>query len=223
MLVAYWDPLHPDPDTGIERASNVVQFADVLKIDFTLWPVAALEQLVNTSALPNELDAGYSVLVDKDGLAARLRAPTYTAYIPTRPDEATYLTLVNDFFIGAPYVAKCLLRDEILPAKWCLDYDMRYVYLLPMLEWRMECDHNWVATAGSLGKGLKGQLPPDLWAEFAGTCAGAAVEENWAALFRMMVLFGRVAREVAARLGYRYPDEFDRQVTTFVQQMRREG
>ena len=26
-------------------------------------------------------------------------------------------------------MAKCLWRDEIFPAKWCLDYDMKHVYL----------------------------------------------------------------------------------------------
>jgi aminoglycoside 6-adenylyltransferase len=40
VLVAYWDPLHPDPVFGIEQCGNVTQFADGLKIDFTLWPVA---------------------------------------------------------------------------------------------------------------------------------------------------------------------------------------
>ncbi|MBA3377881.1 MAG: aminoglycoside 6-adenylyltransferase [Chloroflexia bacterium] len=88
--------------------------------------------------------------------------PTRRAYIPVRPDEATYHTLVNDFLSGVPYVAKCLLRDELLPAKWCLDHDMRDVYLRPMLEWRMECSHDGSVSTGSLGKGLKTRLPPDL-------------------------------------------------------------
>ncbi len=63
---------------------------------------------------------------------------------------------------GVPYVAKCLLRDELLPAKWCLDHDMRDVYLRPMLEWRMECSHDGSVSTGSLRKGLKTRLPPDL-------------------------------------------------------------
>ena len=220
VLIAYWDPLHPDPDTGIECASNVVQYADGLKIDFHLWPPTILERLVAAPALPRELDAGYRVLLDKDGLAAALRAPTHLAYIPQRPDEATFLALVNDFFVGAPYVAKCLLRDEILPAKWCLDYDMRHIYLVPLLEWRMACDHDWAVPTGTLGKGLKRRLPPDLWAEFEGTFAGASVGENWVALARMLAFFGRVGREVGAHLGYAYPDDLERRVTAFMRRMR---
>lgn len=223
VLVAYWDPVAPDPETGVDTTGNVVQYADGLKIDFTLWPMEVLERLVALENLPAELDAGYRVLLDKDALAGRLHPPTYTSYIPKRPDEAAYLTLVNDFFVGAPYVAKCLLRDEILPARWCLDYDMRYVYLLPMLEWRVECDHGWSVLVGINGKGLRRRLPPDIWAELEATFAGADVADTWEALFRMIGLFRRVGREVGARLGYAYPQELDRRVTAHARWMRERG
>ena len=223
VLVAYWDPLETDRDTGIARSGNIVQYADGLKIDFSLWPVALLERIADALVLPAELDAGYRVLADKDRLTAALAAPAYAGYIPTPPDDATYQVLVNDFFVGAPYVAKCLLRDEILPAKWCLDYDMRYVYLLPMLEWKMECDHGWSVSPGALGKGLKRRLPPATWAELEGTWAGAGIADNWEALFRMIALFRRVAGEVAAHLGFTYPDALDRRVTSHVRRMRVSG
>lgn len=220
VLVAYWDPVEIDPDTGIERTSNIVQYMDGLKIDFTLWPVELLDGVTRLPALPAELDAGYRMLVDKDRLITDLPAPTSTGYIPALPDEATYGTNVNDFFIGVPYVAKCLLRDEILPAKWCLDYDMRYVYLLPMLEWRMECDHNWSVPVGVNGKGLKRRLPSGIWAELEATYAGADIAGNWEALFRTIALFRRVAREVAGDLGYEYPEALDRRVTDHARRMR---
>ncbi len=178
VLVAYWDPIHLDPDTGLEKGSNVVQYEGSLKIDFTLLPVAALERIAHSPKLPVELDAGYRVLLDKDGMTSGLRKPSYAAYIPAWPDESAYRKLVNDFFVGVPYVAKCLLRDELLPAKWCLDHDMRDVYLRPMLAWRMECDHGWSVPTGALGKGLKKRLPAALWAELEGTYAAAAMEDN---------------------------------------------
>jgi aminoglycoside 6-adenylyltransferase len=223
VLVAYWDPIRPDPDHGLERLGNVTQYADGLKIDFNLWPVALLERIAGAPALPVELDAGYRVLADKDGLTVGLRPPTHAAYIPTPPDDATYQAVVNDFFVDAPYVAKCLVRDELLPAKWCLDYDMKHVYLRPMLEWRMECDHGWAVPVRILGKGLKGRLPPDLWTELEGTYAGAGIADNWEALFRTMALFRRVARDVAAHLNYAYPDELDRRVSAYVRRMRDRG
>ncbi|MGI8406066.1 MAG: aminoglycoside 6-adenylyltransferase [Thermomicrobiales bacterium] len=222
VLVAYWDPIHPDPDYGIEYGGNVIQYADGLKIDFTIWPVSLLERIASASSLPAELDAGYQVLPDKDRLTANLQAPTNTSYIPARPDELTFQTTINDFVVGAPYVAKCLLGDELLPAKWCLDFDMRDVYLRPMLEWRLECDHDWSIPVGALGKGLKRRLSPAIWAELEDTYAGAGIEDNWESLFRMMAFFGRVARDVAAHLGYAYLDELDERVTAHVRRMRDE-
>nr|MBA2468323.1 aminoglycoside 6-adenylyltransferase [Chloroflexia bacterium] len=202
------------------QVSNVTQYASGLKIDFTLWSIEQMRRIATAPTLDPGLDAGYRVLLDKDRLTADLRDPTYAAYIPVRPDEATYQTLVNDFFIGVPYVAKCLLRDELLPAKWCLDYDMRDVYLRPMLEWRMECDHGWSVPTGALGKGLKAHLPPDIWAELEATYAAAGIDDNWNSLFRTIAFFRRVAREVGEHLGYAYPEEFDRQVTDFAHRMR---
>jgi aminoglycoside 6-adenylyltransferase len=220
VLVAYWDPIYPDPNHGIEQTGNVTQYADGLKIDFTLWPVALACRIARAPALPDELDAGYVVLLDKDGLFDAMLPPSYGAYVPDRPDEETYLTVVNDFLSDAPYVAKCLSRDELLPAKWCLDYDMKYVYLLRMLEWRMERDHGWSEPTGKLGKGLKERLPTRIWEELEGTYAGAGIADNWEALFRTMELFRRIATEVAANLGHAYPLDLDRRVTAYVREIR---
>jgi aminoglycoside 6-adenylyltransferase len=223
VLVSYWDPIHVEPDFGLERVSSVIQYANGLKIDFTFWPVALLQQIAAAAVLPAELDAGYLVLLDKDQLTAGMSSPTYTAYIPTRPTEQTYQTLVEEFFSDAPYVAKCLWRDELLPAKWCLDYDMKHVYLRQMLEWRVESEHNWSVPVGALGKGLKKRLPAALWSQLEGTYAGAGLEENWQALFRTIDLFRLVAVEVAQHLGYSYPYQLDQQVTAYVQTIKQQA
>lgn len=220
VLVAYWDPVAVDPGTGVEQSGNVVQYAAGHKIDFTLWPTGQLERIASSTSLPDELDAGYRVLIDKDGLADRLATPSYSAYSLRRPDDATYQLNVNDFFVGPPYVAKCILRGDLLPARWCLDYDMKHVYLRPMLEWRAACDHGWSIRIGALGKGLRRYLPADILSALENTYVGGGSEGDWEALFRTMALYGRVAREVGEHLGYRYPGNLDASVSTFVRQMR---
>lgn len=220
VLVAYWDPLRVDSATGAEEVNSVVNYADGLKIDFSLWSQQAFTD-INGGPGPNpELDAGYIVLVDKDHLTAALPAPTFNAYIPVRPDEATYLRLITDFLIGVPYVAKSLLRGEILPAKWVLDFDMRFNYLVPMLEWRVECDHAWQLKTGSLGKGLQAHLPRDVWDELQRTFVDADPDKNWEALFAMVSLFGRTAQEVAESLGHTYPESLVAGVTAHAHCMR---
>jgi aminoglycoside 6-adenylyltransferase len=209
VLVAYWDPIERDADSGLELFGNVVWYVDRPRIDFTLWPFEFLERIVAAPALPDELDAGYRVLLDKDGLAARLRPPTFAAFIPTPPDEATYLTAVNDFFEVAPVVAVGLRRDDLLYARWVLDCDMKHGYLLPMLQWRVESDRGWAMPARALGKGLRKELPAEIWDELHATYVGGDGEASWTALLRTMALYRRVAREVGDRLGYAYPEELD--------------
>lgn len=219
VLVAYWDPIHPHPDHGISQCGNVVQYADGQKIDFTFWPVALFQRIVAAPTPDAELDAGYRVLLDKDHLTDALPAPTFTAYVPRPPSVETYQTWVNDFLSDPPYVAKCLWRDELFPAKWCLDQDMIHKYLRQMLEWRVEIDHGWSVPVGFLGKGLKKRLPPDLWAQVEGTFAGARVADNWQALRQTMALFRRVAVEVGDSLGYAYPDDLHQRVCAYVDQI----
>ena len=219
VLIAYWDPIYLDPDFGLEKFGNVTQYADGLKIDFTLCPVEMLRRIARAPALPAEFDGGYHVLLDKDHLTDEMKSPTYRAYIPVPPTEQVYQTMINDFFSDAPYAAKCLLRGELLPVKWCLDYDMKHVYLRPMLEWLMGLQHNWSLPTGWLGKGLKKKLPPELWSQLEATYAGADTADNWQALFRTMALFRQVAMEVGKGLGYEYPLDLDERVTAFVKNM----
>jgi aminoglycoside 6-adenylyltransferase len=220
VLVAYWDPIYPDPDFGTDKFGNVTQYIDGLKIDFMLCTVEWLKQVVQAPALPTELDAGYRILLDKDRLTEGIKEPTYTGYIPVRPTNEMYQTAVNDFFSDPPYVAKCLLRGELLPLKWCLDYDMKHVYLRQMLEWKVGLDHDWSVSVGSLGKGLKKRLPAEIWSKLEKTYAGTDVVDNWDALFRTMELYRQVAMEVGAGLGYVYPLELDERVTEYVKKMR---
>jgi aminoglycoside 6-adenylyltransferase len=219
VLVTYWDPIYPDPDYGFAKFGNVIQYADGLKIDFTLWPLELLQKIVQSSVLPAEMEAGYRILLDKDNLTQGIKSPTYAAYIPVPPTNEAYQKAIEEFFSDAPYVAKCLLRGELLPAKWCLDFDMKHVYLRPMLEWLMGLNHNWSISTGSLGKGLKKKLPPDIWSRLEAAYAGADVADNWEALFRTMALYRQVAMEVGKGLGYQYPLDLDQRVTNFVKEM----
>jgi aminoglycoside 6-adenylyltransferase len=92
-----------------------------------------------------------------------------------------------------------------------------------MLEWKIGLDTNWSVPVGALGKGLKKRLPPEIWSQLEKSYAGVGEPENWEALFRTMELFRQVAMEVAERLGYHYPLEFDQRVTAFVKEMQNQN
>lgn len=218
VLALYRDPL--EREAGFERSGNIVQFEDGLKIDFTLLPVGLFQRIAAAPALPDEYDAGYRVLLDKDGLTATLQPPSYQAYIPTPPSESEYLENIEVGFIDAAYVAKFLWRDDVIAAKEVFDHYFKQEHLIPMLVWRGEIDHGWTVKPGPHGRWLKRWLAPDLWAELASTYADADVDANWDALFRALALMKRVALEVGAHFGYAYPHDIERRAMEHLNRVR---
>jgi aminoglycoside 6-adenylyltransferase len=191
-----------------------------VKIDYSIWPVELLERIEASALLPDQLDVGYRVLLDKDQRTAGWKPPSYQAHIPARPTEAEYQALVEEFWWGTTYVAKSLWRDDLVFAKWVLDQDLKLETMRRMLEWRIELDHIWSVKPGLHGRGLKQLLPPDIWSEFASTYVSLDVEETWAALDRAIALLRQVALNVGNALGYPYPQQVDDQVSAYLEAIR---
>jgi len=140
LLVLYRDPLKLFH--GLERFAYITQYEDGLKIDFTLWSAGILPRVAAEPTLPDELDVGYILLLDKDGLAQGLKPPSCQAHIPEPPDEAYYLEVIELFFHEATYAAKHLWRDDLVAAKFNLDQMMKLSNLRQMLEWLIEIDQH---------------------------------------------------------------------------------
>jgi aminoglycoside 6-adenylyltransferase len=218
VLALFRDPIMQDG--AFEHSGYVVQFEEGLRIDFTLMPVGLLERIVGEPQLPDEFDAGYRVLLDKDGLTARLKPPTYQAYIPQPPDESRYLEVIELCCLDATVAAKFLWRDDLIAAKHLIDHYIKQDYLLPVLEWCAEIEHGWTVKPGPYGRGLKRWLRRDLWDELAATYAGANTEANWEAVFRSLALLKRAATEVGDALGYAYPQAMHERTVAYIEQVR---
>jgi aminoglycoside 6-adenylyltransferase len=217
VLVLYRDPLISDED--LTTSGYVVQFEDGLKIDFTLWSVEKMKRVSAGHVLPDEFDAGYRILLDKDGLTNGLKAPTYQAYIPKPPSEALYMEYIESFFLEAIYFVKLLWRDDLMAAKYVLNQYMKHEHLLPMLEWHVEIEHQWTVKTGPFGRKLKKWLRPELWAELEQTYTGPGLEENWESMYRTIDLFRKTAVEVGEKLGFDYPHAIDRRVMQYLEKM----
>ena len=130
VLVMYQDPL--ESDGGMLHSGNVVQFESGLKIHFTLLETQFFVSLQNASQLPAEYDAGYRVLLDKDGLTVGMPPPSYRAYIPSLPSEALYLDMIEGGLLDATYVAKYLRRDDRMAAQHILQNFLKQEHLRPL-------------------------------------------------------------------------------------------
>jgi aminoglycoside 6-adenylyltransferase len=217
VLVVYRDPVRYT--YGCATFTRVTHYQDGTKIDFSIWPTEIVPRIAAEPRLPDFLDIGYQILLDKDHLTDDLRSPTYTAFIPAPPTAAAYRTVIDDFFNDALYVAKYLWRDDLLPAKYSLDNVMKLECLRQMLEWRMEIAHGWSVKPGANGRGLKRHVEPAIWAALERTYVGAGIAENWAALFQTIELFRSVAIDVGGQLGHMYPHDMDQRVVAYVQKL----
>ena len=218
VLALYRDPIIVE--RGFQRSAYVTQYDDGLKIDFNLWPVELLKQIVAEPQLPREFDAGYLVLIDKDNLTVGLKSPTYRGYIPTTPTETEYQDKIESFFLDTTYVAKFLWRDDLMAAKHILENSLKQDHLRPMFEWRIEIDHDWSLKLGPYGRGLKQWLRQDLWADLEQTYTDAELESNWTALFQTINLMRRVAIEVGEAMGFQYPDELEQRVRIYLHRVK---
>jgi aminoglycoside 6-adenylyltransferase len=219
VLVLYRDPIHTY--FGSESFAYITQYETGLKIDFGLWQVELVQRVVTEPNLPDEFDAGYRVLLDKDGLTTGLKPPTYKAYIPKPPTETEYLRRVELLFHEATYVAKHLWRDDVLAARHVMDNYLTQEDLLRMLEWHMEIEHQWSVKPGPYGRGLKRWLRPDLWTELEATYVGADIEANWDALWKTIDLFQKVAIEVGEQLGFTYPHDLHQRAVNYLQSVKK--
>ncbi len=218
VLVVYRNPI--GVEHGFEHFGFITHYEEGVKIDYCVYPVEYLSWAAREPKLPDDLDNGYIVLLDKDHVTSELQPPTYMAYFLCRPSEQEYLATIEEFFNDSVYVAKHLWRDNLLIMKHILDYDLKFVGLRKMLEWQMETEYDWQIKPGAHGKGLKQYIEPETWSELESTYVGAGVDENWDALFKTIALFRRIANNVADRLGYKYPQRLEQRVVTYIQKIK---
>jgi aminoglycoside 6-adenylyltransferase len=212
VLVVYREDRDED---GYRWHTRLVLYEDGTKIDFQVGHVDALKAVCTMDSLPNEYDIGYQVLLDKDGVTASLKRPTYRAYIPAVPTESDYAALVNDFWWDSAYVSRYLWRDDLMAVKLALDQSLKQDMLRKMLEWSIEIERGWNWKPGHFGRGISKALDRETAQELAESYAGGDIEELWESLFRTAALFRKVAIRVGESLGYRYPHDLDERVMIY--------
>lgn len=201
----------PPPKNGGHYA-YLMQFLDGHRIDLSIYPLHAVNQIVS--------DSLSRVLLDKDRLLPELPPPTDRGYLPHPPNAKTFADCCNEFWWVNPYVAKGLWRNELTYAHYMFDSVVRTEFM-KMLTWYFGIRTNFQKSPGKCGKYLKQGLEPEIWERLERTYADAQPDHLWDALFVMDDLFRDLAHVVTQMFGFTYPEQDDRNVTNYIRQIRR--
>jgi len=209
---------------GMATRFRGVVYSDHVKVDYTIWPEALLESVAAHSTLPEGLDHGYRVLLDKDGRTRGWPEPTFTAYILAPPSEAEYRAQVEEFWWDVSYLPKSVRRGDLFFASsFMLEHDLKFVSLRRMLEWRIAAQRNWTFAPGSHGRRLEQHLDEETLHDLSETYGSLDADAIWDAVFRLVALYRRVATDVAVALGYEYPQDIDDRMTVHLRSVRKQG
>jgi aminoglycoside 6-adenylyltransferase len=197
-----------------------VLFAGGVDVDFALFTVGEIEGMFrfDPRTAATAFGRGFRVLLDKDGLVARLfdANPPADVEPASPPDAAAFGQVVADFWYHAVWTAKHLRRGELWWAKLGCDGRMKEL-LRHVLEWE-------AAAAGRdawfRGRFFEEWADPVILRGLRTAFARYDEDEIWTALEATMDLFGEVSRRTAAALNVPCPPAVEEHARALVTQLR---
>lgn len=198
-----------------ETKSWLILYQGGIKVDFSVTPIGALQTLIDEKTLWDDQQRGYKILLDKDGIAAQLPAPT--PFVPppyTPPIQAQFIQCVEGYFYGAVYLAKQIKRGNLWKAKWADQIQQRM--LLEMLEWHAHATHESPVDTYYRGDFMRDWISEATWWELHDVFAHFEAADSRKSLIASVRLFTRLTEETAAKLGYEYPRRMVEEVTDYL-------
>ena len=194
--------------------SYLLQFKDGNRIDLTIVPVEKLEHVTSDSLC--------KVLWDKIGLfkANPLASASDASYIVKKPSARSFEDCCNEFWYTNAGLAKGLWRGEVVLVKELSNHVIRGA-LMQMMDWYIGCHHEFAVNPGKFGKFYERYLEPEVYKKFLSTYSDADMENTWRAVYTAMELFRDSAIYVAAKSGYRYRLDWDKNVTGYILHVQR--
>ena len=191
--------------------SLLMLFKDGNRIDLTLLPKNDVEPTYKADSLT-------IVWLDKDNIFSTIGFPNDSDYLVKEPTEKEFLDTCNEFWWVSTYVAKGLVRNEIIYSKEMLETVVRPMFMI-LIGWHIGIETNFSVSVGKGGKFIKRFVPPGLYKQILQTYSDQALENNWKALFQMTALFGQLAQTVAKSLGFKYEESEEKNVKKYLQQL----
>jgi len=200
-------------DEGQEYPTRLVLYESGAKVDFTLASRKRLTDMTQAKKLDSLYERGYTVIVDKHGIARDLPSPS-GQFPVVSPDQQKFTAAVEEFWFEAAHIPKYLIRDELWVAKF-RDWTMKTL-LLKMLEWRAVTKGKTPVDVWYIGSHIKEWVDLEIWGELQTVFSHFDSSDSWRGLLATTELFRRVALETAEQAGLVYPTEVDASVTRYI-------
>ena len=191
-----------------------ILFDGNLDVDVVILPYSITETISSTEAA-SILIRGYSMLVDKIGLSKKLKLLRTMTSTYELPSEYDFTNIVNDFWYHTVWTAKKLKRGELWTAKLCIDSYMKWK-LLTIIECHARVWNGVEYDTWYSGRFLEQWAEPWVIKELQSCFALYNKESIRNALSSTMSLFRTLAKGIAEKLMYRYPNSVDEYTTTCV-------
>lgn len=187
------------PDFPSGWFSYLMLFSDGVKIDLTLVPADDAENYFSQDPL-------IRVLLDKDGICPKTLLPSDERFWVRKPSADFVYDCANEFLFVCTYVAKGLLRGELLFADYMFE-GVLHKELKRMLGYLVGARKGFPLNTGKHDKWLTEFLSDSECEELLAAFRLDGIAAAWNALYTAMRLFEAAEREVCGALGYEYLNE----------------
>jgi aminoglycoside 6-adenylyltransferase len=171
-------------------------YKDGNRIDLTLFPLDKMEMDFIRDSLT-------VVWIDKDNLFRNIGPASDRDYHIQIPGEKEFNDTINEFWWVSAYVAKGLMRKEIVYAKAIMEGPVRKMFL-KMTEWYIGTKTEFSVSTGLHGKYLKQFLSDEEYSRWLKTYPDTKMKNIWNALFMMTGIFNAFSVSVAEKLHFSY-------------------
>ncbi|MGD6818835.1 aminoglycoside 6-adenylyltransferase [Metabacillus sp. 113a] len=188
-------------------------FKDGVRIDLCFKDAAVIHKSVNEDSLTR-------ILLDKDHCLPELSPPDDSSYYVKKPSEMEYKNCLNEAWWIQTYTAKGLLRNEWPYARYMYD-----TIIIPcvhsILSWVIGYEHEWRVNIGVSGRWLNRYLSPGQYEKLQSLYVNSDKERQWDCLFKAGEVIREYGRKAAGNMGYEYPEREDKEVTAYLQNLRK--
>jgi len=186
-------------------------FEDGNRIDLSLFPVDKLKDHYKKDSLT-------LVWLDKDELFAGIQDPADQDYLIKKPSEKEFLDTCNEFWWVSTYVAKGILRDEIVYAKEMMELPVRKMFL-KIISWYIGIQTNFSVSFGKSGRFIDKHISSKEYNRILKTYPDHHKEHIKSSLFLMIEIFGSYAKQIAEELKFNYQINEEKNTTVYLKEI----